>query len=144
MTTLSDAATEALLAEARMHGERAYVPYSSFRVGAAVLTVDGSSVGGCNVENASYGLAVCAERIAMFAAVAAGHRDLVALAVSCLDGDPDAPETLVPCGACRQVMVELLRPDAAIVIDGVGTLTLDELLPNAFRLAPGQAEPDRS
>jgi cytidine deaminase len=134
MTRLSAEAVEHLLGEARVHGERAHVPYSNFRVGAAVLTGDGVTVGGCNVENASYGLANCGERTALFAAVAAGHTDLVALAVSCLDGDPAQPATLMPCGACRQVMVELLRPEAIIVVDGVGTFTLDELLPNAFRL----------
>ena len=134
MTRLSDDAIQMLLAEARLHGERAYVPYSSFRVGAAVLTADGTTVGGCNIENASYGLAVCGERTAMFAARAAGHTDLVALAVSCLDGDTDQPHTLMPCGACRQVMVELLRPDATIIIDGVGIVTLDEIFPRPFRL----------
>lgn len=134
MTELSPAAVEALLGAARQHGERAYVPYSNFRVGAAVLTVDGAAVGGCNIENASYGLAVCGERTAMFAARAAGHTDLVALAVSCLDGDPDQPGTLMPCGACRQVMAELLRPDALVIIDGVGTFTLDDIFPHPFRL----------
>lgn len=134
MTTLSDEAVETLLAEARLHGERAWVPYSNFRVGAAVLTADGVTVGGCNVENASYGLAVCGERTALFSAIAQGHRDLVALAVSCLDGDTSQPSTLMPCGACRQVMVELLRSDALVVVDGVGRLGLDDLLPRPFRL----------
>lgn len=134
MTSLSDEAVEQLLAVARTHGERAHVPYSNFRVGAAVLTADGATVGGCNVENASYGLSNCGERTALFAAIAAGHTDLVALAVSCLDGDSSRPATLMPCGACRQVMVELLRADALVIIDGVGRFGLDELLPNAFRL----------
>ena len=134
MTRLDDDAVAHLVAEARLHGERAHVPYSNFRVGAAVLTGDGATVGGCNVENASYGLANCGERTAMFAAVAAGHTDLVALAVSCLDGNAEHPATLMPCGACRQVMVELLRPDALVIVDGVGSFSLDELLPNAFRL----------
>jgi cytidine deaminase len=134
VTRLTDDAAAALIDEARRFGERAHVPYSSFRVGAAVLTADGATIGGCNVENASYGLANCAERTALFAAVAAGHRDLVAIAVSCLDGDPAMPATLMPCGACRQVMVELLRPDAIIVVDGAGAFGLDDLLPNAFRL----------
>jgi cytidine deaminase len=126
---------EALLAAARDAAQRAYVPYSSFRVGAAVLTADGTVVHGCNVENASYGLTICAERTALFAAVAGGHRDLVALAVTCLDGDVTQPATLMPCGACRQVMIELLPAHAPIVIDGVGVATPDELLPNAFRLS---------
>lgn len=134
MTHMSDDAVQNLLAAARLHGERAYVPYSSFRVGAAVLTADGTTVGGCNIENASYGLAVCGERTAMFAARAAGHHDLVALAVSCLDGSPDQPGTLMPCGACRQVMAELLRPDAPVIIDGVDTFALDQIFPHPFRL----------
>lgn len=134
MTALDQAAVDQLMAEARVYGRRAHVPYSSFRVGAAVLTGDGAIVGGCNVENASYGLSNCGERTAMFAAIAGGHTDLVALAVSCLDGDKAEPATLMPCGACRQVMIELLRPDAVVIVDGVGSLTLDELLPNAFRL----------
>lgn len=134
MTELSDDAVDQLLAEARLHGQRAHVPYSNFRVGAAVLTADGTTVGGCNVENASYGLSNCGERTALFAAVAAGHAQLVALAVSCLDGDVSQPATLMPCGACRQVMAELLRPDAVVVVDGVGQFRLDELLPNPFQL----------
>jgi len=127
-------AIDGLLRAARAAGTRAHVPYSRFHVGAAVLDADGTVVGGCNIENASYGLAVCGERTAMFAAVAAGHRQLVALAVSCLDGDPDHPATLMPCGACRQVMAELLAPGAVIAVDGVGRFTLDELLPRAFSL----------
>ncbi|MFP4511696.1 MAG: cytidine deaminase [Acidimicrobiales bacterium] len=134
MSPVDDAAIDRLVAEARVHGERARVPYSSFRVGAAVLTADGMTVGGCNVETASYGLAICGERTAMFSAIAGGHHDLVALAVSCLDGDVDRPATLMPCGACRQVMVELLGPDALVIIDGVGRFELHELLPRAFRL----------
>lgn len=135
MTAPDGADLDALLVEARDAAQRAYVPYSSFRVGAAVLTSDGVVVHGCNVENASYGLTVCAERTALFAAVASGHRDLVALAVTCLDGDPTQPATLMPCGACRQVMVELLPAHAPVVIDGVGTTTVDALLPGAFRLS---------
>ena len=135
MTAPDGADLDALLGEARDAAQRAYVPYSSFRVGAAVLTSDGVVVHGCNVENASYGLTVCAERTALFAAVASGHRDLVALAVTCLDGDPSQPATLMPCGACRQVMVELLPAHAPVVIDGVGTTTVDALLTDAFRLS---------
>lgn len=129
-----DATLDSLLAAARTAAERAYVPYSSFRVGAAVLAGDGTVIPGCNVENASYGLACCAERTALFSAVAWGHRDVVALAVTCADGDPTRPDTLMPCGACRQVMAELLPGDAPVVIDGVGRYTVDDLLPHAFRL----------
>jgi cytidine deaminase len=124
-----------LLAEARSAAAASYSPYSRFRVGAAVATSDGTVIRGCNVENASYGLAVCAERTAVLAAVAAGHRDLVALSVSCPDGDLSRPETLMPCGACRQVLAELLVPGALILVDGLGTFALDDLLPSPFRLA---------
>jgi cytidine deaminase len=123
-----------LVAAARAAARNAHVPYSGFHVGAAVLCSDGTVIAGCNVENASYGLSNCAERTALFAAVAAGHTDLVALAVSCADGDPTLPGTLMPCGACRQVMVELLPADAPIAIDQVGTTTIEALLPDAFRL----------
>lgn len=123
-----------LVAAARAAAQHAYVPYSNFRVGAALLCRDGTVVAGCNVENASYGLSNCAERTALFTATAAGRRDLVALAVSCIDGDAEHPSTLMPCGACRQVMVELLPADAPVMIDGVGTTSVAALLPEAFRL----------
>ena len=126
--------TDDLLIQARAAAERAYAPYSRFRVGAAVA-VGGQTFLGCNVENASYGLTVCAERVAMFAAVAAGHRRIERLAVSCPDAAPDLGEDgRMPCGACRQVMAELLAPDAVVLVDGVGTFALADLLPRAFRL----------
>ncbi|HSL58651.1 MAG TPA: cytidine deaminase [Acidimicrobiales bacterium] len=131
---VDDATLDELLAAARTAAHRAYVPYSKFRVGAAVLAADGTVVPGCNVENASYGLACCAERTALFSAVASGYREVVALAVTCADGDPTRPDTLMPCGACRQVMAELLPRDAPVIVDGVGRYTIDELLPRAFRL----------
>ena len=109
--------------------EQSYAPYSQFAVGAAVLTADGSAFTGCNVENASFGLTVCAERVAIFGAVAAGHRCIVALAVS---ADPPA----WPCGACRQVLAEFASPECPIITSHgqkiVASLTLAELLPHAF------------
>jgi cytidine deaminase len=126
---------DALLESARAAARDAYVPYSGFRVGAALRCEDGTVITGCNVENASYGLSNCAERTALFSATAAGRRDLVALAVSCIDGDSTQRATLMPCGACRQVMVELLPRDAPVAIDGVGTTTVEALLPDAFRLS---------
>jgi cytidine deaminase len=122
-----------LLAEARSAANASYSPYSRFRVGAAVVAADGAVIRGCNVENASYGLAVCAERTAVLAAVAAGHRDLVAIAVSCPDGDRSRPGSLMPCGACRQVLAELLAPGAVVLVDGVGAFTVEDLLPRPFR-----------
>ncbi len=122
----------ALLAAARVAAGHAYVPYSRFPVGAALLTADGTVVTGCNVENASYGLTVCAERNAVFAAVAAGHREFRAVAVV-------APLALgtTPCGACRQVLNEFkpVAGDLTVVLegaDGPDVTTLDALLPRAF------------
>jgi cytidine deaminase len=97
-----------LVEAARAAAEHAYAPYSNFRVGAVVLTAEGELVVGCNVENASYGLTCCAERTAIFSAVAQGYTDLVAIAISCPDAEPFRSTTRMPCDACRQVMVELL------------------------------------
>jgi cytidine deaminase len=90
---------------------------------------------GCNVENASLGLTICAERVAIFAAVAAGCRNLTTIAISC----PDAPSTsdisqLMPCGACRQVMAEFGGDDTRILIQGIAEFRLSELLKSPFRL----------
>jgi cytidine deaminase len=125
---------DGLLLLARAAAQQAYAPYSSFRVGAAV-EAGGSTFVGCNVENASYGLTVCAERVALFAAVAAGHRRIERLAVTCIDAGADLGENgRMPCGACRQVMAELMESDAEILVDGVMTFRLVQLLPSAFRL----------
>lgn len=111
---------------------RAYVPYSRFRVGAALEDANGTVFVGCNVESASYGLTVCAERNAIFAAIAGGGlRPFRALAVTCLDAGAGGCS---PCGACRQVMVEHLAASARISVDGLGEFTPDELLPHGFTL----------
>ena len=119
----------ALLAFARQAQEKAYAPYSEFRVGAAVYA-GGEIYQGCNVENAAYGSTVCAERGAVMAAVMAGNRWIDAVAIV---GDSDAPT--VPCGACRQFLAEF-NPEMRVVMggatDAVMVSTLDELLPEAF------------
>ena len=126
---------EALLAAAREAAEQAHCPYSNFHVGAAVRCTDGTVVRGCNVENASYGLTICAERVALFNCVAQGLQPLE-LAVSCVDAQEDAPlASRMPCGACRQVMQELLPNDAIVHIDGVGQRRIEQLLPDGFSLA---------
>jgi cytidine deaminase len=113
---------------------QAHAPYSRFRVGAAVLA-GGEIFTGCNVENASSGLAICAERSAIFAAVAAGHRRLEAVAIGFADLAEDAAiAQRMPCGACRQVMAEFAGDDLPVMTSGVDDMTLGVLLPNAFRL----------
>ena len=114
---------------AREAAKRAYAPYSSFAVGAAVLGESGAIHAGANVENASYGLSICAERNAIFRAVAEGERSVRAV---CLYTPTTLPST--PCGACRQVLAEFADPDTPVAVDRVGTFRLAELLPMAFRL----------
>ena len=130
-----------LLNAARQAAERAHCPYSSFHVGAAVRCSDGTVVTGCNVENASYGLTICAERVALFSCVVQGLQPLE-LAVSCVDAlDDAAPASRMPCGACRQVMQELMPKQATVHIDGVGARRLEELLPDAFALGSAENAP---
>jgi cytidine deaminase len=122
--------------EAERARRRAYAPYSGFAVGAALLTRSGSVIHGCNVENASYGLSICAERNAVLQAVSAGDSDFVALAVAAPKGKA-AP----PCGACRQVLHEF-APRLAVIYRGTGgrlrARRLDQLLPEAFGIARGR------
>ncbi len=121
---------EELIHRATKAFENAHAPYSNYRVGAALLCDDGKVYGGCNVENASYGLSNCAERTALFAAVADGKRAFSAMAIS----SSKAPAPF-PCGACRQVMVEFCGPDFPVYIakdEGYEATTLGKLLPNSF------------
>ena len=129
---IDEATRGMLLARARAAAANAYAPYSGFPVGAALLAADGQIYTGCNVENASIGLTVCAERSAVSAAVAAGQREILAVAVSA----PKAAGT-TPCGACRQVLNEF-RPDAAelvVILDdrqGGESVRFTDLLPRGF------------
>ena len=124
---------KALMAEAVKARKRAYAPYSRFAVGAALLTKDGRVYLGCNVENASYGLTICAERNAVWKAVSEGVTGFAAIAVTARDGR-GAP----PCGSCRQVLHEF-APNALVYWrDARGRILkrkLTELLPDAFNLA---------
>jgi cytidine deaminase len=125
---------EALLSAAREAAEQAHCPYSNFHVGAAVRCSDGTVVTGCNVENASYGLTICAERVSLFNCVAQGLQPLE-LAVSCVDAQNNTSlSSRMPCGACRQVMQELLPNNAIVHIDGVGQRRINQLLPEGFGL----------
>jgi cytidine deaminase len=123
----------ALMREAERARRRAYAPYSAFPVGAALRLRDGRIVHGCNVENASYGLTICAERNAMWKAVSEGERDFTAMAITAREGH-GAP----PCGACRQVLHEFAPNLIVFWRDGGGRIVrsrLAALLPKPFRLA---------
>lgn len=122
-----------LMERARSAFQQAYAPYSKFRVGAAVTTADGQVYAGANVENASYGLTLCAERAAIVQAVCHGHTRLTRLALS-TEQAPKVPAEGMPCGACRQVMAEFMAQDALVDVDHVGTFALRDLLPSAFLL----------
>ncbi len=118
-----------LLAQARTARDRAYARYSGFRVGAAIECRDGSVFVGCNVENASYPVTLCAERGAVSAAIAAGKLDFDRIAIVC-----NATEPVAPCGACRQVLAEF-APDMEVISEAGGQVSrwsLTELLPSRF------------
>ena len=129
---MTDVQWEALERAARAACARAYCPYSRFPVGCAVMTGDGAIASGCNVENASYGLTSCAERNAIFRAVADGATSIVAVMLY-----TPTPAPVTPCGACRQVIAEFGR-DARVraICDGADTLeyALRDLLPDGFTL----------
>ena len=131
-----------LLRTARSAVENAYAPFSEFKVGAAVLTSKGRVFSGCNVENSSYGLTICAERVAVFKAVSAGQRDITAVAIFAptpqsriVNRKSRMPLLTPPCGACLQVLKEFSE-DAQIVLSNGSSARayrLRELLPLGFR-----------
>ena len=122
---------EQLIDEAKRARERAYVPYSKFGVGAALLTTDGKVYHGCNIENAAYSMCNCAERTALFKAYSDGDKDYQMLAVV---ADTDRPCS--PCGACRQVISELCSKDMKVILTNLKgdilEITVEDLLPGAF------------
>ncbi len=132
----ADEAFAALTAAAWQAREHAYAPYSGFAVGAAVQGASGKIYGGCNIENVSYGLSNCAERTAMFQAIAQGERQLLRLVVCA-----GTPEPVTPCGACRQVMQELGPQMEVLLVNKTGQqrrTTVAELLPDGFQTFPQQ------
>jgi cytidine deaminase len=122
-----------LVAAATAARERAFAPYSGFRVGAALEAADGTVVAGCNVESASYGLTCCAERVALFKGVSEGHTRFRRVAVV-----TDAPKLTPPCGACRQLLWEF-APDATVTLanltDDRADYRVRDLLPHGFDAA---------
>jgi cytidine deaminase len=130
-----------LLRAARTAAAKAYAPFSNLKVGAAVLTADGRVFSGCNIENSSFGLTVCAERVAVFNAVAAGRPDILAVLVYA-----DTPRLTPPCGACLQVIVEFSKDPEVVLTNGRSTKTyrLRQLLPHGFRLTPSARHSERA
>ncbi len=128
---LSAEEREQLLHAAARVAEKAYAPYSNFRVGTAVLG-EKATYTGVNVENASYGLAICAERSALAAAVAAGEKTIRGIAIACVDASADSSEGL-PCGACRQWILELAPRAEILVLGKDGSFRIEELLPRPFQ-----------
>jgi cytidine deaminase len=123
-------ASDTLVAAARAAREHAVADYSHFKVGAALETADGTIVTGCNIENASYGLTICAERTAIFKALSEGHRTFRRVAVVA-----DTPSPTPPCGACRQILWEYagdIEVILANLTDVTATHRMGELLPHAF------------
>ncbi len=125
-----------LFQEAMSARERAYTPYSHFRVGAALLTKSGRIYGGCNIENAAYGPSNCAERTAFFKAVSEGELEFEAIAIAA-GSEQGALELTSPCGVCRQVMMEFCDPEGFRVVLGTDPenlqiYTLKELFPMGF------------
>jgi cytidine deaminase len=124
-----------LLALARQAAENAYAPYSDFPVGAALLAEDGRVFSGVNVENVSYGLTICAERSALVSAVSQGYRQFKAIAVI---ASRRPHGSVTPCGACRQMLSEFMKPDAPVIMTDAETgntfqSAIKDLLPSAFR-----------
>ncbi len=128
---MPDSDPQQLLDAAQAARGKAYAPYSKFMVGAAVRTIAGAIYTGANVENVSYGLSLCAERVAVAAAVAAGHREITAVAVA-------STGAVTPCGACRQFLAEFGEDMAVLLLDpaqpqSMRETTLGELLPDKFQ-----------
>ena len=128
---------ETLMEEAKVARGNAYCPYSGYAVGAALLCEDGTIVKGCNVENGAYGPTNCAERTAVFAAVAQGKRSFLAIAIA---GGPveEPPVTCYPCGTCRQVLSEFCDRDFPVFIKNetgeIQSIPLSDLLPKSFHV----------
>ncbi len=136
---MNESQRQALIDAALSARDLAYAPYSNFHVGAAVLADDGQIFTGVNVENASYGLTQCAERVAVTTAVASGCRVLIAVVVATSGGHS-------PCGACRQVLAEFGGTIEVLLVDAdrrqpIRQFTLEELLPGQFRLEPDAPRP---
>lgn len=124
---------EKIISLALMAREKSYAPYSHFNVGACLVTSEGKAYLGCNIENASYGETVCAERVALFKAISEGEKSFSSICI--VGGKGDNLSFAYPCGSCRQVLWEHCSGDLAVILydgEGVEITTLEKLLPNGF------------
>jgi len=132
METIAPEKMNELVGAARVVRENAHAPYSGFKVGAAALAASGWVYTGCNVENASYGLTICAERSAIARAITSGERQIIAIAIVA-----DSPQPSAPCGACRQVLAEFAG-DIPVILENLKgkrvVYSLNELMPHRFEL----------
>ena len=132
---MSPAKQKTLSEEAVEAAKHAYAPYSKFHVGAAVRTASGKTYTGANIENASYGLGTCAERVALSAAIMAGEKKITAIAIACVDAKKKSPlEERMPCGACRQWIQEHASQATITIVGEKTTYTITDLLPKPFKL----------
>lgn len=125
---------EDLIQVAKTAMKNSYSPYSHFQVGAAVLCADGSVYTGCNIENASYGATMCAERVALYAAISEGNKNIKKIAIV-----SSSNQFTFPCGICRQVMAEFMQEDGMIILseeNKIKEYRLGELLPDSFQFHP--------
>ena len=122
-----------LILKAKEALKNSYSPYSRFKVGAALLTKSGRVCLGTNIENASFGATVCAERVALFSAVASGEKEFSKIAIVA-ETDGEIQDECFPCGICRQTLVEFCDKDFVVVLGEDKEYTLDELFPNSFNL----------
>jgi cytidine deaminase len=138
LTVLDDTTRQKLIVAARDASRNAYCPHSNFRVGAAVLA-NGHIFTGCNIENDSFSLTMCAERVAVFTAIAAGNRQISAIAISCPDVKTQGRiEEEISCGACRQVLSQFGSEDLVVMLNGNRSLCLGEMFPKPFKLPTRQ------
>ncbi len=133
MTNIKDVNYMLLIQRAEEALKNAYSVYSKYKVGASVLTKNGNIYDGCNIENASYSLTLCAERTAIFKSVSEGEKEIVAIAII-----TETDDFAKPCGACRQVMVEFMKDDALVILANKNreyiVKTIKEILPDSFKL----------
>ncbi len=122
-----------MIEESRRVSLNSYSPYSRMKVGASVVSGSGKIYSGCNVENASYGLSICAERVAISSAISAGESYIEKICITSTSSSDEFSNQSMPCGACLQFMLEFSGESLIVIVDGIGEFKLSELLPKPFK-----------